>query len=85
VSLVTGIIEHPPEASIIGAKYYGYPLVWRVIMVAMPSHTDFLLTNLVIDVLFWVIGSLLTLIILMRMSKRFVKEPSANSPLSDRT
>lgn len=55
VSLATGAIENPPEASIIGARYYGYPLVWRVTMITMNNTTDFRFANLAADILFWMI------------------------------
>lgn len=54
VSLATGVIENPPEASIVGAKYYGHPLVWRITMITLNISTSFTFTNLVIDTLFWV-------------------------------
>jgi len=31
IGLVSGFVENPPEASIIGHKYYGHPLVWRIV------------------------------------------------------
>ncbi|MDH5460603.1 MAG: hypothetical protein OEZ29_05585 [Candidatus Bathyarchaeota archaeon] len=55
VSLATGAIENPPEASIIGARYYGYPFAWRVTMITMNNTTDFRFANLAADILFWVI------------------------------
>ena len=54
VSLATGAIENPPEASIIGARYYGYPLAWRVEMITMNNTIDFRFANLAIDILFWI-------------------------------
>jgi len=30
IGLVSGFVENPPEASVIGHKYYGYPFVWRI-------------------------------------------------------
>jgi len=54
VSLATGAIENPPEASIIGARYYGYPFVWRVEMITMNNTIDFRFANLAIDILFWI-------------------------------
>jgi len=62
VSLATGAIENPPEASIIGARYYGYPLAWRVEMITMNNTTDFRFTNLAIDILFWLIISFMALL-----------------------
>jgi len=54
VSLTTGAIENPPEASIVGARYYGYPLAWRVEMITMNNTIDFRFGNLAIDILFWI-------------------------------
>ena len=30
IGLVTGFVENPPEVSVIGHKYYGWPFVWRI-------------------------------------------------------
>lgn len=57
ISLVTGIVWHPPNASIIGATYYGHPLVWRVILSTITSTTKYYFINFVIDALFWMIVS----------------------------
>ena len=54
ISLITGVIENPPEASIIGAKYYGHPLVWRITMITLNISTSFKFANLLIDFLFWI-------------------------------
>lgn len=85
MSLTTGIIENPPQYSIIGARYYGYPIVWRVIMVTMPSQTNVMLTNLAIDAVFWVIVSFVALIVLMKMSKRYEREHSGTMLFTDKT
>jgi hypothetical protein len=55
ISVATGFIENPPNASIIGARYYGYPLAWRVIMIVLPSPLQykFILSNLICDVIIW--------------------------------
>lgn len=53
ISLATGSIENPPEASIIGARYYGYPLVWRVTTITINYTTYFKFTELALDILFW--------------------------------
>jgi hypothetical protein len=52
VALATGLFENRPEASIIGNKYYGYPLVWRVTGTFQP--TEIILTNLTINMAFWI-------------------------------
>jgi len=73
ISLATGAIENPPEASIIGATYSGYPLVWRVTMTTINNTTSFRLADLVLDVLFWMAISFLVLRVVQRFSKRSIK------------
>jgi hypothetical protein len=70
VSLASGVIENPPEASIIGAEYYGYPLAWRVTMVTMPSSINYILSSLAIDVMFWVIFSFLAVVVLRKILRK---------------
>jgi len=62
VSLATGAIENPPEASIVGARYCGYPLAWRVEMIIMNNTTDFRFGNLAVDILFWITLSFIALV-----------------------
>ena len=85
VSLVTGLVENPPQYSIIGARHYGFPLVWRVTMVTMPEHVQYTFVNLAIDVFFWVVVSLVALMLLIRFSKRSVRESLGTSSLSEST
>jgi len=49
VSLVTGMVENPHGVSIIGATYYGHPLVWRVVRSIIDNATDFRFINFLID------------------------------------
>jgi hypothetical protein len=67
VSLFTGIIENPPQASIVGARYYGYPLVWRVTMTLHPDEMSF--ASLAIDALFCIAISFVVLIIVLNVPK----------------
>ena len=62
ISLATGLVENPPEASIIGAKYYGYPLVWRVVIISLTTSVDFRFISLAVDMVFWIVFSFLALI-----------------------
>jgi len=64
VSLATGIIENAPQASIIGSRYYGYPLVWRITMTLQPDKLDF--TTLAIDSLFWIMISSVVLTVVLK-------------------
>lgn len=67
VSLATGLVENRPEASIIGARHYGYPLVWQVVIVSLTNRTDFRSTNLAIDMVFWIAGFFLALMIIEKI------------------
>ena len=69
VSLVTGLIENPPEASIIGATYYGHPFVWRIVKSTLDNATDFKFVNLVIDTIFWTTVSFLIWVILRKITE----------------
>ena len=73
ISLATGAIENLPEASIIGATYYGYPLAWRVTMTTLNNTTSFRFADLALDALFWIIISFVALVAVQRFSKRSVK------------
>ena len=68
VSLTTGIIENSPQASVIGARYYGYPLVWRITMTLQPDKID--LPTFTMNASFWVIISLGALILLEKVKPR---------------
>lgn len=70
VSLASRLVENPPEARIIGAKYYGYPLVWRVDMITLTNTITFRFTSLAIDIIFWFAISFVVLIILKRIVPR---------------
>ena len=67
VSLASGLVENPPGASIIGARYYGYPLVWRVVIISLTSRVDFRFTSLAIDMVFWIASSFLALMVIERI------------------
>ncbi|MFB0543407.1 MAG: hypothetical protein ACETVR_01370 [Candidatus Bathyarchaeia archaeon] len=66
VSLASGLVENPPDASITIATYYGYPLVWRVTMTFQP--TEFRFTSLAIDIIVWFAISFVVLIILEKIA-----------------
>ena len=52
IGLVSGFVENPPEASVIGHKYYGYPLVWRITKTFLGE--EYLYFELFIDCLIWI-------------------------------
>ncbi|OYT49220.1 hypothetical protein B6U79_02265 [Candidatus Bathyarchaeota archaeon ex4484_231] len=53
LALASGLVENPPEAAVIGSHHYGFPFVWRVVMSTVNGATRFMLSNLVLDMLFW--------------------------------
>ena len=69
LSLVTGLVENPPEeVSIMRFKYYGHPLAWRVIDIFGPTEYKF--DSLAIDAAFWITISFLAVIILKMLKLR---------------
>ena len=51
IGLVSGFVENPPDARVIGHKYYGWPLVWRI--TGMVLGEEYLYFELFVDCLFW--------------------------------
>ncbi|MFQ6064629.1 MAG: hypothetical protein ACE5L6_04055 [Candidatus Bathyarchaeia archaeon] len=68
LSLATGLVENPPDGSIIGYRSYGYPLVWRVTKTLQP--TEYGWTSLALDTAFWIAVSLLVVIIVELLKLR---------------
>jgi len=54
ITLVTGLI---PNAMLVGASHYGYPLAWLIQLVLAPEHYPWRINvlNLVIDIIFWIV------------------------------
>jgi membrane protein implicated in regulation of membrane protease activity len=77
VALVTGFFENMPEVSI-GAKYYGFPLYWRVSMILISPKDKFIFTRLTIDIIFWIIVSLAAILILRKLLQK--ASSSAKTP-----
>ena len=53
IGLVSGFVENPPEASVIGHKYYGWPFVWRITKTLLPEEHRYF--ELFSDCLFWIV------------------------------
>jgi len=51
IGLISGFVENRPEASVIGHKYYGWPIVWRITKTLLPE--EYLYFELLVDCLFW--------------------------------
>ena len=68
LSFAIGFVENKLEPTILEVRRYGYPLAWRLIwFLQEPPATDYLFTNLVLDIVFWVVVSLLALAVLLRV------------------
>ena len=64
VSFVTGLVENRPEVSIVEAKYYGFPKVWRLTMTLQPDQYE--VENFVLDTIFWALISTVALLLVRR-------------------
>lgn len=62
ISLASGFVMNESGVGIPEINHYGYPLVWRVTDLNGP--TQYVLTNLVVDISFWISTSLAALIVL---------------------
>lgn len=67
IGLVTGFVENPPEASVIGHKYYGWPLIWRVTKTLMPEEYSYF--ELSVDCLFWFFVVAVVYVIVRKLAK----------------
>lgn len=65
IGLVSGFVENPPSASVIGHKYYGWPLVWRITKTLMPEEYRFF--ELFVDFVFWIVVVLLAALLIKRL------------------
>ncbi len=70
ITLITGLLENTPEM-LVGAVWYGYPLVWLVRMVVAPEYNPWVVRplRLIADILFWAIIAAIVLFAYMRMRK----------------
>lgn len=60
VALLTGLVPNQPEMTITGARFYGYPLYWRIVAPEMGRHS-IAAANLVVDVVVFWLGAILAL------------------------
>jgi hypothetical protein len=52
-SLALGFVENSPSASIIGAKSYGYPIAWKIVITSLIVTINYNYGNLIADLIFW--------------------------------
>ncbi|MFX1488129.1 MAG: hypothetical protein ACFFBI_03210 [Promethearchaeota archaeon] len=60
ITLITGLFSHPTEG-IIGVNKWGYPFYWLSQVVYPEAKINTNWSNLIIDVLIWIISTLLIL------------------------
>jgi len=68
IGLVSGFFENPPEASVIGHKYYGYPFSWRISDPFVGESYDYL--KLFVDSLFWAVIVLLVVLLAKKLARK---------------
>jgi len=67
ITLVGGFVENPPAASVIGHRYYGWPLVWRITKTFLPEEYRYF--ELFLDCLFWIVVVLLVTLLAKKLVK----------------
>ncbi len=81
VSLLTGLVENNPSATIIGAKSYGYPLAWRTTIVSQTGLTNYNFGSLAADVVFWSLLFYFLLRVFDIIKRRKIKETITSTRL----
>ena len=62
ITLITGFINNTPSG-LLGAIHYGFPLVWRIVLVTATPTTNYDFVNFIGDVIIWfvIVGVLMYL------------------------
>lgn len=70
ITLVTGLMSNTP-AMLVGATWYGYPLVWLIRMVVAPEYFPWKveIVGLLADIVVWTLIVLIILMVAMRKPK----------------
>jgi hypothetical protein len=77
-----GLAENTPSASIIGAKSYGHPLAWRIVITSLTVSVHYRYGNLIVDLVFWFSLFFLMLELVDRLKRRRMKDNFKLSRLS---
>lgn len=70
VTLATWFIETPGLGPLVGAVNYGVPLLWRSVIVYPGSPTLINYSNLVIDLVFWIVVFVIVALVADRLIKK---------------
>ncbi|MDH5482595.1 MAG: hypothetical protein OEY22_06945 [Candidatus Bathyarchaeota archaeon] len=68
ICLASGFVENPPEASVIGHRYYGWPLVWRITKTLLPEEYRYF--ELFIDCLIWIVVALIVMLLAKKLMRK---------------
>lgn len=52
IALITGVINTTPHG-LVGATWYGFPAVWRIVLVTATPVTHYKVINFIGDWIFW--------------------------------
>lgn len=68
ITLLTGLIPNMP-GSLVGARWYGYPLAWLIRMIVAPEYFPWKVEAiaLIVDIVVW---TLIVLVILLLWTRR---------------
>jgi len=78
VSFALGFVENKYGVGIPESKHYGYLLVWRSVQfLQQPQITEYHFTNFTLNAAFWIIVSLVAILILRKMKSSFTSEAPA--------
>ena len=75
VSFALGVVENKSVVGIPESKHYGYPLVWRSVQfLQQPQITEYHFTNFTLNATFWIVVSLVAILILRKMKSSVTSE-----------
>ena len=80
VSFALGFVENRYGVGIPESKHYGYPLVWRSVQfLQLPQIIEYNFTNFALNAAFWIVVSLVTILILSKIKSSVTSEVPATS------
>ena len=71
ITLLTGLLGHTPDG-LMGAMWFGYPLVWLVEMVVGPGYNPWVVRplRLILDIVAWTVLAWVILFVVARFKKK---------------
>lgn len=65
ISFITGFVPNESVVSVPEIKLYGYPFFW--LMINLNGSADYIATNLIMDIIFWIIISFFALFMINKV------------------